>query len=153
SIMDRDDRVEVVTAEVSRITYIPGSDVHYLATSQPDAPTLETAYDIVVDATGFCAMSFSELLDDSTKASLRSYLEARGSTCLDRDFEERGLMSKTAEAVAKNSITHDLSVADFRPRLHLPMLADLQQGPGFPNLTSLGILSDRIWAGYPSASP
>lgn len=156
SIMDRDERVEVVTAEVSRVKYIPVSDVYYLGTSQPEAPTLETSYDIVVDATGFCAMSFSELLDDATKASLLAHLKAQSVEPLpqakeaqrEKDLGERGLMSKSAEVIAKASIAEDLSLAGFEPRLHLPMLADLQQGPGFPNLTSLGILSDRIWASH-----
>lgn len=155
SIMDRDDRVEVVTAEVSGIksASLPDSDVCYVATSQEDAPTLETAYDMVVDATGFCAMSFSELLDDQTEASLLECLQKqdsgkRGSDAGPTNFEGRGLMSKEAETTAKECISHDLSVAGFEPRLYLPMLADLQQGPGFPNLTSLGILSDRILTTY-----
>jgi mycobactin lysine-N-oxygenase len=32
--------------------------------------------------------------------------------------------------------------------LHLPMLAGLAQGPGFPNLSCLGVLSDRILSAY-----
>jgi len=32
--------------------------------------------------------------------------------------------------------------------LHLPMLAGIAQGPGFPNLSCLGLLADRILASY-----
>lgn len=32
--------------------------------------------------------------------------------------------------------------------IHMPMLAGLAQGPGFPNLSSLGLLSDRILSAY-----
>jgi mycobactin lysine-N-oxygenase len=40
-----------------------------------------------------------------------------------------------------------LSVAGLAP-LHLPVLAGLAQGPGFPNLSCLGLLSDRILRRY-----
>ena len=42
----------------------------------------------------------------------------------------------------------DLSVAGLSPPLHLPQVAGLAQGPGFPNLTCLGLLSDRILRRY-----
>ncbi len=45
-------------------------------------------------------------------------------------------------------ILPDLWVDGFSPKLFLPRLAGLQQGPGFPNLHCLGLLSDRIWASY-----
>ncbi|MFA7336221.1 MAG: SidA/IucD/PvdA family monooxygenase [Candidatus Obscuribacterales bacterium] len=45
-------------------------------------------------------------------------------------------------------IEPDLSVADFEPKIHLPRLAGLRQGPGFPNLNCLGLMSDRIWESY-----
>jgi hypothetical protein len=35
-----------------------------------------------------------------------------------------------------------------RPRLHLPILAGLAQGPGFPNLSCLGLLADRVLGAY-----
>jgi mycobactin lysine-N-oxygenase len=42
----------------------------------------------------------------------------------------------------------DLGVEGLLPRLHLPMLAGLAQGPGFPNLSCLGLLSDRVLRSY-----
>ena len=42
----------------------------------------------------------------------------------------------------------DLSVAGLAPPLHLPVMAGLTQGPGFPNLSCLGLLSDRILRRY-----
>jgi mycobactin lysine-N-oxygenase len=42
----------------------------------------------------------------------------------------------------------DLSVAGLAPPLHLPVMAGLAQGPGFPNLSCLGLLSDRILRRY-----
>src|ERR1700733_4736677 len=42
----------------------------------------------------------------------------------------------------------DLSVACLTPPLHLPVMAGLAQGPGFPNLPPLRLLSDRILRRY-----
>lgn len=47
----------------------------------------------------------------------------------------------------------DLSVAGLDPPLHLPVLAGLAQGPGFPNLSCLGLLSDRVLRRYVPLSP
>ena len=44
----------------------------------------------------------------------------------------------------QEAIGHDLAVADVTPKLFLPGLSGLTQGPGFPNLSCLGLLSDRI---------
>jgi mycobactin lysine-N-oxygenase len=46
----------------------------------------------------------------------------------------------------ERAIGHDLSVChpEISAKLFLPMLAGLAQGPGFPNLSCLGELSDRI---------
>jgi mycobactin lysine-N-oxygenase len=41
-------------------------------------------------------------------------------------------------------IDYDLSVKGLMPKLHLPMLAGLQQGPGFSNLSCLGNLANQI---------
>jgi len=39
-------------------------------------------------------------------------------------------------------------VAGLSPPIHLPLAAGLAQGPGFPNLSCLGLLSDRILRRY-----
>lgn len=48
-------------------------------------------------------------------------------------------------------IPHPLKKITGEPEyvnLHFPMLAGLSQGPGFPNLSCLGVLSDRILGAY-----
>ena len=52
-----------------------------------------------------------------------------------------------------NRIDVDLSVTGLTPALHLPMLAGLAQGPGFPNLSCLGLLSDRVLRRYVPQPP
>jgi len=84
------------------------------------------AYDAVVVAIGFDGRWFESLL--AGDASSR-YQEATGRGGLERRI---GL---------------DLSVAALAP-LHLPVMAGLAQGPGFPNLSCLGLLSDRILRRY-----
>jgi mycobactin lysine-N-oxygenase len=43
-------------------------------------------------------------------------------------------------------------VSGLEPPLHLPVMAGLAQGPGFPNLSCLGLLSDRVLHRYVGAS-
>jgi mycobactin lysine-N-oxygenase len=85
------------------------------------------AYDLVVVAIGFDAGSFEALLGSEARRRLESGL-AGG------ELERR--------------IDVDLSIAGLSPPLHLPALAGLAQGPGFPNLGCLGLLSDRILRRY-----
>jgi mycobactin lysine-N-oxygenase len=85
------------------------------------------AYDAVVVAIGFDGRWFEALL--GADASAR-YRDALGGGELER------------------VIGADLSVPGLAPPLHLPVMAGLAQGPGFPNLSCLGLLSDRILRRY-----
>jgi mycobactin lysine-N-oxygenase len=58
------------------------------------------------------------------------------------------LRSALAGGDLERRIELDLSVAGLSPPLHLPLAAGLAQGPGFPNLSCLGLLSDRILRRY-----
>jgi mycobactin lysine-N-oxygenase len=84
-------------------------------------------YDLVVVAIGFDARWFERLLDGEAGRRL-----------------DRAL----AGDVLERRIGLDLSVAGLSPPLHLPLLAGLAQGPGFPNLSCLGLLSDRVLRRY-----
>jgi mycobactin lysine-N-oxygenase len=85
------------------------------------------AYDLVVVAIGFQARWFEALLGSEARGRLRDALGGA-------ELEQR--------------IGADLSVAGMSPPLHLPLVAGLAQGPGFPNLSCLGLLSDRILRRY-----
>ncbi len=84
-------------------------------------------YDFVVVAVGFDARWFEAILADNARALLRTALSGR-------DLE--------------SAIGVDLAVEGLTPALHLPVLAGLAQGPGFPNLSCLGLLSDRVLRRY-----
>ena len=88
------------------------------------------AYDAVVVAVGFDGQWFEALLGGTAS---RRYRDALGGGELARHI---GL---------------DLSVAGLP--LHLPVMAGLAQGPGFPNLSCLGLLSDRILGRYVTTGP
>lgn len=85
------------------------------------------AYDAVVVAIGFDGRWFEALLGPEAGAR---YREAVGAGGLER------------------VIGVDLAVSGLAPPLHLPVMAGLAQGPGFPNLSCLGLLSDRILRRY-----
>ena len=89
------------------------------------------AYDAVVVAIGFDGRWFESLLGEDANAR---YHDALGGGELERVIDA------------------DLSVSGLAPPLHLPVMAGLAQGPGFPNLSCLGLLSDRILRRYVTAS-
>jgi mycobactin lysine-N-oxygenase len=85
------------------------------------------SYDLVVVAIGFEARWFEGLLGARARDRIKAAL---------------------AGAQLERRIELDLSVAGLTPPLHLPVVAGLAQGPGFPNLSCLGLLSDRILRRY-----
>jgi mycobactin lysine-N-oxygenase len=87
----------------------------------------QVAYDLVVVAIGFQARWFEGLLGERARRRLGDAL---------------------AGAELDRRIDVDLSVEGLCPPLHLPVVAGLAQGPGFPNLSCLGLLSDRILRRY-----
>ncbi len=82
------------------------------------------AFDYLIVATAFDALWFRYLMAEPWQSMLSDK----------RKVERR--------------IQMDLSVTGVKPKLHLPMLAGPKQGHGFPNLSCLGHLSDRILMPY-----
>jgi mycobactin lysine-N-oxygenase len=110
-----------------RAVHIDAGDQQVVVTIQYGQERERVAYDLVVVAIGFRGRWFTELLGPQARARLAA--------ALDGDELDR-------------RIDVDLSVAGLDPPLHLPVLAGLAQGPGFPNLSCLGLLSDRILRRY-----
>ncbi len=85
-------------------------------------------YDQVIFATGFDYLAkIKNLLTENAREQIESML---GESLNLRACKER--------------IGQDLSLDGISPKLHLPMLAGLMQGPGFSNLSCLGKLADRV---------
>ena len=94
------------------------------------------AFDWVVVAVGFDPMWFWHLLGEPARAALAG---AAGGGPTARP------PSRTA---LERAVGHDLAVIGLYPKLHLPVLAGVAQGPGFPNLSCLGLLADRVLGAY-----
>jgi mycobactin lysine-N-oxygenase len=90
--------------------------------------------DFVVEASGSDGMWWMALLGPESRAALRS--------CLGEPV---------VQAAVERAIGPALEVDGLMPRLHLPGLSGIAQGPGFPGLSCLGLLSDRILAPYAKA--
>lgn len=93
-------------------------------------------FDLVIDGSGADPLWFLPLFDATARESLQARL---GGPLTGELLEE--------------SVGHDLAIPGA-PKLFLPNLAALNEGPGFPNLSCLGLLSDRILgAGTPVSEP
>ena len=110
-----------------RAVHIAAGDRQVVVTIQYGPERERVAYDLVVVAIGFRARWFEDLLGPQARARLAAALDGAE---LDRRIDV------------------DLSVTGLDPPLHLPVLAGLAQGPGFPNLSCLGLLSDRVLRRY-----
>lgn len=120
-----DDRINHLRGRVTRARRV-GDSVH-LALCNPDCTAVEHAFDLVIDATGGRPLWFLDLLDAETLDELELAIGAAPDL---RNLE--------------NAIGHDLAVTGLPQPLYLPNLAGFAQGPGFPNLSCLGELSNRV---------
>ena len=110
-----------------RAAAIEAGERQVIVTIEYDDEEERVAYDLVVVAIGFDARWFETMLGEEARNRLDNALAGR---------------------LLERQIDVDLSVAGLSPPLHLPVLAGLAQGPGFPNLSCLGLLSDRILRRY-----
>ena len=123
-----DDRIRHLRG---RVAHAVGRDerIRLTLNTNRGAENLETVhgFDLVIDGSGADPLWFVELF---------------GQDAL--DLVELGLGGPLTESRLAEAIGHDLAVAGVAPKLFLPNLAGLTQGPGFPNLSCLGLLSDRV---------
>lgn len=84
-------------------------------------------FDLVVDATGGQPLWFLDLFDQEAA-----------------DLLELAVGGRLTQSRIETAIGYDLAVSGMDLKLFLPNLAGVAQGPGFPNLSCLGELSDRV---------
>ena len=137
-------RVQDALLADDRIRHLRGRGAHAVARDERIRLTLSTnrggerletvhGFDLVIDGSGADSMWFESLFGQDA-----------------RDVLELGLGGPLTCWALQESIGHDLAVTGVEPKLFLPGLAGLTQGPGFPNLSCLGLLSDRVLgARYP----
>ena len=131
-------RVQDALLADDRIRHLRGRVAHAVARDGRIRLTLSTAgggeahetahgFDLVIDGSGADALWFVPLLAQDAL-----------------DLLELGLGGPLTGELLQESVGHDLGVENVTPKLFLPGLSGLTQGPGFPNLSCLGLLSDRI---------
>lgn len=134
-------RVQESLLADDRIRHLRGRVAHAVALEDRIRLTLRSdrvgepsetvhGFDLVIDGAGADALWFMSLFDQSAL-----------------DLMELKLGAPVDGDLLQESLGHDLSVNGMSPKLFLPTLAGLTQGPGFPNLSCLGLLSDRILSG------
>jgi mycobactin lysine-N-oxygenase len=129
-----DDRIRHLRGRVAHAVGRDGQIRLTLSTNR-FSENLETVhgFDLVIDGSGADALWFTSLFSQDAL-----------------DLLELGLGGPLASDRLQEGIGYDLSVSDLAPKLFLPNLSGLTQGPGFPNLSCLGLLSDRVlgsWIG------
>lgn len=128
-------RVQQTLLADNRIRHVPGrvehavgaDDAVQLSVRGVGSPTQTHTFDLVVDAAGGDPLWFLGLFGVAALDAIESIAGW--------PVTQSGLQA---------AIGPDLAVAGMTPRLFLPNLAGFTQGPGFPNLSCLGLLSDRV---------
>lgn len=129
--LDLVDNIEIEPGRVRKVHAETGRSLRLEV--EYDGKSREPLFDYVVVATGADPLTFfRDLIDRPTCETIRS---------------QTGIAS-LEQAAFEPLIDRDLSVRGLTPRLHLPMLSGIAQGPGFANLSCLGRLSDRVLASY-----
>jgi mycobactin lysine-N-oxygenase len=123
-----DERIKHQRGRVARVVNRDSRVWITLCTDNCGEP-LETLhrFDLVVDGSGADPLWFLPLLSPAAI-----------------DVLELGLGGSLTGERLEESIGHDLAVSGVTPRLFLPNLSGVNEGPGFPNLSCLGLLSDRV---------
>jgi mycobactin lysine-N-oxygenase len=140
-------RVQDALLADDRIRHVRGRVAHAVARDDRIRLTLSTSgggeaietvhgFDLVIDGSGADAMWFAPLF---------------GQDAL--DLLELGLGCPLTGEALQHAIGYDLAVTGVHPKLFLPGMAGLTQGPGFPNLSCLGTLSDRVLGAQMTAEP
>ncbi|MCV7258327.1 NADPH-dependent L-lysine N(6)-monooxygenase MbtG [Mycobacterium shimoidei] len=123
-----DDRIRHLRG---RVAHAVGRDdqIRLTLATNRGSENVETVhgFDLVIDGSGADPLWFTELFSQEAL-----------------DLIELGLGGPLSGDRLEEAIGHDLAVTDVTPKLFLPNLAGLNQGPGFPNLSCLGLLSDRV---------
>src|SRR5215218_2812024 len=129
------DRAGLVRTLAGRVTHLEPVEAKVVVEVDYDQRRERLAFDWVVVAVGFDPLWFVSLFGRGAHDALAEAVgEAPG--------------RPPTRAALERVIGHDLAVPGLRPRLHLPILAGLAQGPGFPNLSCLGLLADRVLGAY-----
>jgi mycobactin lysine-N-oxygenase len=129
--LNQAETIQFCMGRLKKICKGNGHDV--VATISTGSTSYTKTYQLLILAIGFDFVNFlTDLLDQDDLQIIR---------------QRAGLDTFTKESIEQH-IDYDLSLKNLFPKLFLPTLAGLSQGPGFPNLSCLGSLSDRVHSNY-----
>ena len=123
-----DDRCRFVTGRVTDVGSPAGGEGVRREYESPEGRA-GAEHEYVVNCTGFDLLA---QLRELFPAEVRAEVEAQAGPLWERP------------AGTEVRIGRALELAGMAPRLHIPGLAGLSQGPGFANLGALGLLSNRV---------
>jgi mycobactin lysine-N-oxygenase len=123
-----DDRCRFVTGRVTDVAAARGGAGVQLRHESPEG-TMSPEHDYVVNCTGFDLLAqLRSLFDDKTRAEIEVQVGPLWGT----------------PAGTEVPVGRHLELRGMQPRLQIPGLAGLSQGPGFANLGALGLLANRV---------
>jgi mycobactin lysine-N-oxygenase len=125
-----DERCRFVTGRVTDVGAPAAGEGVRLQYESPEG-TARAEHEYVVNCTGFDLLA---QLRELFAPQLRAEVESRSGALWE------------LPAGGEVRIGRALELVGMRPRLHIPGLAGLGQGPGFANLGALGLLSNRVLA-------
>jgi mycobactin lysine-N-oxygenase len=124
-----DDRARFVTGRVTDVGAPQGGGEGVRLEYEAPQGLAQAEHDYVVNCTGFDLLA---QLRDLFPPPVRKQVEGQAGPLWDRP------------AGTEVRIGRALELEGMRPRLHIPGLGGLSQGPGFANLGALGLLSNRV---------
>lgn len=125
---------------VAQIEIVPGRLTSYEAKGEKVQTTVRLAaaartytFDYLIKAMGFDQSStLEQLLTENARNHLLTQLQTE----------------KLTQSLLESRVGENLAISGVFPRLHIPALAGLMQGPGFANLSCLGRLADQLLETY-----
>jgi mycobactin lysine-N-oxygenase len=132
SVLERiadDDHLSFVCGRVVHVALSDDGEAALLEFDSPSEGMCSERYDFVINCTGFDLLrQLRGLFPDAVR---------------DQVEEQCGPLWD-GPPKAEVPIGRALELKDVHPRLHIPGLGGLSQGPGFANLGSLGLLANRV---------
>jgi mycobactin lysine-N-oxygenase len=124
-----DERLSFVTGRAVHVSLAEDGEGAVLEFESPAEGPLSQRYDFVVNCTGFDLLrQLRGLFPDAVRD----------------EVEEQCGPLWDSPPKSEVPIGRGLELEGVRPRLHIPGLGGLRQGPGFANLGSLGLLANRV---------
>ena len=132
SVLERiadDDHLSFICGRAMHVSLAADGEAALLEFDSPSAGEQVERYDFVINCTGFDLLrQLRGLFPDAVRD----------------EVEEQCGPLWDSPPKSEVPIGRGLELEGVRPRLHIPGLGGLRQGPGFANLGSLGLLANRV---------